>query len=389
MAKIGDILKSYRKSVNSTSVKDSTIAKVTEFLDTGSAAINRVLTGDVTRGIPRGRITDIYGESQSGKSWIAANCAADALKNKGYQSVIYLDSEAGGLFEVLKNKGVDLDKVEHVPVHSTEDATVKLLQLYDQLVSAAIEWKKDPNNNEEPKVLVILDSFGGLVSDKIVSDANKDKTASDMGANAKAKNSLCKALMMRVAESNCPMIIINHIYRNPGALFPSKILEQPGGEGLKFASHVMLQMSKLLIKANDTEFLTGNEQGNEIAGFYKGNRIRAFCSKNRIAKPCFETELYIDFSTGPAKYDGLIEDAVKYGFIQEVRGGYVVPSYSDKKVTYKELVSNDEIWNTFIDKFNEESIKRMSYSNSVSNELDKIEEAERLDFNALNREETT
>ena len=220
MAKISDILKSYRKSVNSTSVKDSTIATVTEFLDTGSAAINRVLTGDVTRGIPRGRITDIYGESQSGKSWIAANCAADALKNKGYQSVIYLDSEAGGLFEVLKSKGVDLDKVEHVPVHSTEDATVKLLQLYDQLVTAAIEWKKDPQNNEEPKVLVILDSFGGLVSDKIVADANKDKTASDMGANAKAKNSLCKALMMRVAESNCPMIIINHIYRNPGAMFP-------------------------------------------------------------------------------------------------------------------------------------------------------------------------
>lgn len=374
MAKISDILKSYRKSVNSTSVKDSTIATVTEFLDTGSAAINRVLTGDITKGIPRGRITDIYGESQSGKSWIAANCAADALNNKGYQFVAYVDSEAGGLFNVLENKGVDLEKVEHIPVHSTEDATVKLLQLYDQLVSAATEWKKDPQNNEEPKVLVILDSFGGLVSDKIVADANKDKTASDMGANAKAKNSLCKALMMRVAESNCPMIIINHIYRNPGAMFPSKILEQPGGEGLKFASHVMLQMSKLLIKSNDTEFLTGNENGSESAGFFKGNRVKAFCSKNRIVKPCFEAELYIDFSTGPAKYDGLISDAEAYGFIESVRGGYIVPSYSDKKVTYKELVSNKEIWDTFIDRFNEESIKRMGYSNSVSSELDKIEQ---------------
>lgn len=373
MAKISDILKSYRKSVNSTSVKDSTIATVTEYLDTGCYAINRVLTGDIHKGFPRGRISLLYGESMSGKSYLAANCIADALNNKGYQFVAYVDSEAGGLFDYLEKLGVDLNRVEHIPVHSVEDATIKLLQLYDQLVSAASEWKKDPEHNEEPKVLCVIDSVGGLVSDKIVNDANKDKTAADMGANAKAKNSLFKALMMRVAESNCPMICINHVYRNPGALFASKILEQPGGEGLKFASHVMLQMSKLLVKAGDSDFYTGNENDDESIGFYKGNRIHAFCSKSRICRPCFEANMYIDFATGISKYDGLIEDAVKYGYIQEVRGGYVVPSYSDKRITYKELVKSDEIWNTFIDKFNAESIEKMKYSSSIVDEIKKSE----------------
>ena len=69
----------------------------------------------------------------------------------------------------------------------------------------------------------------------------------------------------------------------------------------------------------------------------------------------------------------MIEAAVNYGFIQEVRGGYIVPSWSEKKVTHRELISNDDIWATFIDKFNEMSIKKLSYSNAISEEVAEIE----------------
>jgi hypothetical protein len=93
-----------------------------------------------------------------------------------------------------------------------------------------------------------------------------------------------------------------------------------------------------------------------------------------VSKPGFECEVYISFDDGIQKWDGLVEDAVKYGFIEEVRGGYIVKSYSDKRVTKKELISNDAIWNTFIEKFNEESIKRLSYRNTTDDELDKIED---------------
>ena len=132
-------------------------------------------------------------------------------------------------------------------------------------------------------------------------------------------------------------------------------------------------MTKLLIKSSDMEFLTGNEDADEDVGLYKGNRIRAFCVKNRVVKPCYEATMFIDFNNGIAKYDGLIEDAVKYGYIQEVRGGYFVPSYSDKRVSYKELVSNSEIWDTFINKFNEESVEKMKYSSPIMDEIKKAE----------------
>jgi hypothetical protein len=70
----------------------------------------------------------------------------------------------------------------------------------------------------------------------------------------------------------------------------------------------------------------------------------------------------------------LIEAATNYGFIEPVRGGYVVKSYSPKKITHRELISNDAIWKTFLDDFNKMSIEKLSYSNETSRELDKIEE---------------
>lgn len=376
MAKIGDILKSYRKNTKTSSVKDSPYSKINGFIDTGCYAINRVITGDIHKGIPFGRITDIYGESQSGKSWLAANIIANALKQNDFQRVMYFDSEGGGLFGYLESKGVDLDKVEHIPVKSTEDCKIKLVGLYEELANAATEYYADPDNNEMPKILCVLDSFGMLDSDKTITDADKGKATADMGAIAKAKNSMMKTVAMRVVLSNCPLVIINHIYRNPGQMFPSKILEQPGGEGIRFASHVQLQMSKLLVKASDTDYLTGKENENDSIGFFKGNRIKAFCAKNRDIKPCYEATMYIDFATGIAKYDGLIEDAITMGFVQQVRGGYIVPSYSDKKIPYKTLVSSDEVWNTFIEDFNKKSIEMMSYSSSseTAKALDEIEE---------------
>lgn len=375
MAKLSDVLKGFRKSAKSSSAAKSTFGTVTEYLDTGSYAINRVLTGDIHKGFPRGRISTIYGESASGKSLIVANAIVDALKNKGYQFAVYFDSEGGGLFEYIKSQGVDMDLIEHVPVHSTEDCSIKILQLYDSLVKAAAEYQDDPGNNEEPKVLVVLDSFGALAADKLISDAEKDKMTQDMGLNAKLKNNMMRGLMMRVVQSNCPLLVINHTYSDPAAMFTSKIKAVPGGEGIKFASHVMLQMTKLYVKAGDTTFMTGLEGENDEAGFYKGNRIRAFCVKNRVVKPCFEATMFIDFSTGISKYDGLLEDAEKFGFIQKVRGGYIVPSYSDKRITYHDLLTKTEAWDTFIDKFNAESQKRMSYSNGITEEIDNIEKS--------------
>ena len=280
------------------------------------------------------------------------------------------------MVNIFKQHGVDMSKVNHIPVASIEQCSTKMLQTYDMLVKARQEYLADPDNNDNVRALCILDSYGALAADKLMNDAvNKDKTSMDMGIGAKLKNNMMRGLMMRVVQSNATLLIVNHEYQDPSAMFASKVHAMAGGLGIQFASHVILQMEKLLVKAADTEFMTGLERDDASVGFFKGNKMKAFVVKNRVCKPAYSAVMFIDFNTGISKYDGLIDDAVKFGYLTEVRGGYVCKTYSDKRVTYKDLMTKPEIWETFLEEFNAKSIEAMSYSNSIARELDKIEES--------------
>lgn len=297
----------------------------------------------------------------------------EALKNNKVDIVYYLDSEGGGLWDYFDSHGVDRSKIEYIAVADVEECKKALINIYDTLDTAKREYEKDPDNNDNIRAMVILDSFGALSTRKSLTDiTEKDKVVADMGSSARAKNDMMALVMMRVVRTNCAFIVINHTYDDPAAMFTSKFKAMPGGKKLQYSAHVMLQTNKKMIKSSDAEFISANEGSNEH-GYMKGNLFRFFCVKNRCSKPGFECEVYIDFDDGIQKWSGILEPAIEYGFIEPVRGGYIVKSYSDKKVTQKELMSNDEIWKTFIDKFNEMSIQRLSYSNATSQELDKIE----------------
>ena len=308
---------------------------------------------------------------------LVANTIIEALKDNKVDVVYIFDSEGGVLVDYFKAHNVDMSKINHIPVISLEQCAVKMLNLYDTLVTARQEWLDDPSNNDEIRALVVLDSIGGLSSDKLITDAvKKDQMVADMGSSAKLRNNLMRGLMMRVPMSNATLLIVNHIYDDPsaGMFGASKIKAMGGGRGLVYSSHVILQCDKLLVKANNEDFFTGEEKDDDSLGFYKGNRLRFFVVKSRIAKPAFQATVFLSFDHGYNKWDGLVEDATNWGFIQDVRGGVIVPSYSDKKITRKELITNDEVWNSFIADFEKMSIQKMSYSNSTSQELDEIEE---------------
>ena len=307
---------------------------------------------------------------------IVANTIIQALKNNTVDIVYYLDSEGGGLWDYLDKHGVDRSKIEYIAVADVEECKKALINIYDTLDKAKKDYEEDPDNNDKIRAIVVLDSFGALSTQKSLTDiVDKDKVVADMGSSARAKNDMMALVMMRVVRTNCAMLVVNHTYDNPGAMFTSKYKDMPGGKKLQYSAHVMLQTNKKLVKSSDTEYTSGIDDENADRGWVKGNVFKFFCTKNRCSKPGYECEVYIDFDAGIGKWQGLIEDSVKYGFIQEVRGKkFIVPSYSDKPITYKELITNDDIWNSFIEAFNEKSIQQLSYSNATSQELDKIEE---------------
>ena len=157
-----------------------------------------------------------------------------------------------------------------------EDCAVKMLQTYDMLVKAKREYEEDPADNDDVRVLVVLDSIGALSSDKLINDAvKKDQMVADMGSSAKLRNNLMRGLMMRVPISGATLLIINHVYDDPSALFgASKIKQMGGGKGLEYASHLILQCEKLLVKAGNDEFLVGGEDKETVFEIKQTNSIK-------------------------------------------------------------------------------------------------------------------
>lgn len=307
----------------------------------------------------------------SGKSRIVAQIIINSILKNNYDIVFYFDSEGGGLYDFIKNSGVDMSKIEHVLIASTEEAASKMLITYKNIEEENENCIKE--NKPLPKILCVLDSFGMLVSNKLLVDATeKDKMVSDMGSAARLKNNFIKAMTIPVLKTNAALIIINHVYDNPNQMYSSKIKDQPGGKGLQFASHIIVQSSKSLQR----DKVEGLDEGES---YFKGNDIRYFTVKNRLVKLGYEANMFVDLNYGISKYDGLVDDARRYGFITGgVKGKYKVPSYSDKCVTMKQILTDDNIWNTFIDKFNEKSEKDMQYGSggSIMDGLNASEESE-------------
>lgn len=109
--KLKEVLKNISKATGATASNETDLTKITDWLSTGSYCINRCITGDIYKGFPQGRISVIYGESQSGKSLIVANTILEAFKNDKLDIVYYLDTEGGGLWDYLDKHGVDRAKI--------------------------------------------------------------------------------------------------------------------------------------------------------------------------------------------------------------------------------------------------------------------------------------
>jgi len=347
---IKSLLKDVRKITDSESFATSELGIVKHWISTGDLGLNRIISGDCHKGIPSGRIIILGGESQSGKSLIAAQIAANALNENGFDMIFYFDSEGGGMKEFFAGRGADPEKIEHIPLDSVEDATVKILNTYAKIQA----YKKQ---NPDANFLCILDSLGALVPTKLITDAEKGKQKSEMGGRAKLCNNLMKGCIMPALKSDTSLIVVNHIYDNPAAMFTSKIKTQGGGKGSQYASHVTIQCHKKFDKDKKSD----SEQN------YQATILRFFITKNRMAKPFYETEMFLDFGKGPLKYYGLWEPAIKYGFIESPKQGYyVVPSYGEKMFRAAELLKDDgTVWNTFLPKLNEFFNDEMSYSGNA------------------------
>tara|TARA_B100000989_G_scaffold93263_1_gene67691 strand:- start:52616 stop:53728 length:1113 start_codon:yes stop_codon:yes gene_type:complete len=261
----------------------------TDWISTGSYALNYLVSGDFHRGVPMGKVTVFAGESGAGKSYFASG---NIVKNAQEQGifVVLIDSENALDESWLQALGVDTD----------ESKLLKLsMSMIDDVAKTISTFMKDYKampEEERPKVLFVIDSLGMLLTPTDVDQFEAGNMKGDMGRKPKALTALVRNTVNMIGSYNVGMVCTNHTYASQDMFDPDDKIS--GGQGFIYASSIVIAMRKLKLKED--------EDGNKTTTV---NGIRAACKvmKTRYAKPFEGVQVKIPYETGMNKYSGLLE----------------------------------------------------------------------------------
>ena len=334
---------------------NNALSTVQEWIDTGSYALNAIISGSIHGGVPKGRVTLLAGESMSGKSLFVQKILANAQK-QGLIPVIF-DTENSIDPVGAQRLGLDISKVKYVPcitIEQTRNAIYKFLN--------SIKEK-----NLEGKFIIAIDSLGNLQSELEYSRMDKESVSADMGTKARAMKSLMQTCTNLGALTKTTIICTNHIYDNPAEMFPSIEKNMPGGKSVVYLPSVTVQIARKPMKSDE-----GKTVDNDIAvgqKSYAGVILRALTRKNRFIKQYLETEMYLSFANGLDRYYGLIDLLVGMGIVIQAGATYQLPD-GTKLGYFKNFRKDSNLWeNTLLPQLEAKIKTEWSYSTETADEI--------------------
>jgi RecA/RadA recombinase len=328
----------------------STLSTATDWIDTGSLALNAIISGSLYKGIPAGRITGFSGPSQAGKTLIMNKIMANAQK-KGYIAVIW-DSEVAVDKKSAEAAGMLPDRTKYYPVETIEDCRNQICTFLDNVIKT-----DDP----ELKFIVAIDSLGNLASAKEIRDTANAKDSSDVGQRAKAIKSMMRVLTYKAAKARVPILFSNHIYDSM-EMFPTLVKTQSGGKGPIYLASVLVQLSTKNEKVTENP----EEESIAIAHNISGVTLGALTVKNRFIPSYLKTELYLNFRTGLDKHAGLFDIATAFKVLNQEGRTF---TYKGKSLGFrKNIEKNTEVWEKImpdLEKALQENLTYSSHSKTV------------------------
>jgi RecA/RadA recombinase len=310
-------------------LSENTLSSVDKWIDTGSMVLNALISGSLYGGIPKGRITQFAGPSQTAKSFFVLQILANAQK-AGMIPVIF-DTEGAIDDESAASFGLDTSKVKYVgceSIEQTRNAIYKFL-------------KNVREKKQQGKFIIAIDSLANLNSEIELSRMDKDSASADMGTFAKSIKSLLKTCTNMSTLTKTPIVITNHVYDDPSAMYPSLEKNMPGGKAAVYLPSVTVQLARKLVKDADNKQVSDKLAASQKN--YSGVVIRALTVKNRFIKQYLEGEFYLSFSKGLDKYYGLLDIMKGMGVVDNSGSSYT--DWENNKLGYYSKWSKDiNLW---------------------------------------------
>jgi recombination protein RecA len=259
-------------------------------ISTGSLSLDAALG---IGGIPRGRITEIYGPESSGKTTLALHCIAEAQKCGG--NAAFIDAEHALDLRYAKNLGIDTN---HLLV-SQPDCGEQALEITETLVrSNALD-------------IIVIDSVAALVPRAEIEGEMGD---SHMGLQARLMSQALRKLTGLVSKSHVSVVFINQIREKIGVMFGNPETTT-GGRALKFYTTIRMEVRRM----------SSIKDGSDITG----NRTVVKVVKNKVAPPFKSTEFDIMYGKGISFIGDVLDLAVAYNIIDKSGSWY---SYNKEKI---------------------------------------------------------
>jgi RecA/RadA recombinase len=310
-------------------LSESALSIVDDWIDTGSYALNAIVSGSCYKGVQNGRVIVFCGPSGCGKTLLTMKIVGNHLRKDPDNFAVVFDSEIAVDAQTAINLGADPSRITHYPVKTVNEARNQVLKLLNNIAEMGLQKKG----------IVVIDSLGMLSGTKETTDAEKDKDAADMGLRAKELRGLLRIITWPAAISKTTVLCTNHVYISPSEMYPSAVNHQSGGEGPVYAASLIVQLGFLREK-NEDDFK--DEQIIAIAKKVGGITMHALTVKNRFIPQMLTTDLYLNFKTGLDRYSGLFEMAKSFNLLEGAN------KYSLKTGELlgfrKEFERNPEVW---------------------------------------------